>query len=123
MVASRWRPSRRSLVVALAACATLAVLVSSRPIAAGKSPLAGYALPSPVRFSARVEERIDTGPYAYLRVARDGAGETWIVAMKPRAFTAGDRVLVDALGRAEAYRSKRLQRTFDELWFAVLTAQ
>jgi hypothetical protein len=85
--------------------------------ARGANPLEGHLLAESVGFDGRVAERLEAGSYAYLRVARDGAGDAWVVGMRPRARV-GDRVHVDAMGRAEDFKSNRLGRRFDELWFA-----
>jgi hypothetical protein len=87
------------------------------PLAAG--PLGSHLLPSPVSFDGRVVERLDAGPYAYLRVARDGAGDAWVVSMVGKPHP-GDRVHVDAVGRADHFDSARLGRRFDDLWFAAV---
>ena len=111
----------------LAAVVAFAVLggggwALARGNVSGKGPLAGHLLPSPVSFSGRVVERLEAGSYAYLRVARDGEGDAWVVAVRPRAH-AGDRVRVNAVGRAEGFASKRLSRRFEELWFAAVRTE
>lgn len=95
------------------------VWVQARGSARNVGPLEGHLLSEPVRFDGRVAERLDAGSYAYLRVTRDGSGDAWVVAVRPRV-RAGDRIHVDAMGRAEGFTSKRLGRRFDELWFAAV---
>lgn len=86
-----------------------------------ENPLSSHLLPAPTRFEGRVVERLDAGSYTYLRVARDGAPETWVVALGSRV-KAGDHVRVDAVGRASRFHSKRLGRDFHELFFAAVRA-
>ena len=106
-----------AVVVALGVAAGLAGRGAPRV----GNPLAGHLLPAPVRFEGRVVERLDAGSYVYLRVSRAGAADTWVVALRSRA-SIGDRVRIDAVGRAEGFHSKRLGRDFAELFFAAVRA-
>ena len=117
------RAGRAKLRRAAALVAALLLGTSGWALARSSSrslgPLAGHLLPAPVSFAGRVDERLEAGSYAYLRVARDGASDAWVVAVRPRARV-GDRVRVNAVGRAQRFESKRLARRFDELWFAAV---
>jgi hypothetical protein len=115
----------RRVKLGVLAVALVAVLLGTLSLAWARArgparepgPLEGHLLAEPVRFDGRVVERLEAGSYAYLRVTREGAGDAWVVGVRPRARV-GDRVHVDAMGRAEGFKSKRLGRRFDELWFA-----
>jgi hypothetical protein len=65
-------------------------------------------------FSGTVEERLDAGGYAYLRV--DGR---WVVGLDHEEQV-GDPVVVRPLGLARDFVSARTGRTFDAVWFAVV---
>jgi hypothetical protein len=107
-------------IVAVTALTAAGMSAARGPGDAG-SPLAGHLLPAPTRFEGRVLERLEAGSYAYLRIARDGSPDAWIVAVRPRPRP-GDRVHVDALGRAERFHSARLGRDFSGLFFATVRA-
>lgn len=118
----RWAKERKPWLLPAAVLAAIAgtlgwIHAHRETRAAG--PLGSHLLPAPVRFDGRVVERLDAGPYAYLRVARDGAGDAWVVSMRG-TVRAGDRVHVDAVGRVERFDSARLGRSFDDLWFAAV---
>jgi hypothetical protein len=63
-----------------------------------------------------VTERLDAGRYAYVHVAEEGGADRWIVSIRPKVAP-GDRVVARAAARAGDFRSKRLGRTFEELYF------
>jgi hypothetical protein len=71
-------------------------------------------------FDAVVLERVDAGPYGYLRVRRDGAAQTIWVVTPFVAINAGTRVHVDSFARARDFASRRLKRRFDDLYFAAV---
>jgi opacity protein-like surface antigen len=70
-------------------------------------------------FDGTVDEVIAVSAYTYFRV--DVAGEKrWVVSLK-KPFTAGQRVHVTSFGRQKDFASPKLHRTFNELYFAVVT--
>ncbi len=71
------------------------------------------------KYRGRIVERIDAGPYRYLRI-RSNAQERWVATMG-RTPQAGD-VLVRELGRSERFESKRLSRIFSPLSFGFVSA-
>jgi hypothetical protein len=107
-------------LVALAATAA----ASFGAHADGRGPLAAYALPEGARpsFDGRVAARLEAGPYVYLEVERAGGDRVWIVTLASSAGAARgvDKVHVLAVGHADRFSSKRLARTFDDLYFAVV---
>lgn len=73
------------------------------------------------RFAGRVVEVVGVDGYVYVKVAIDGdeRAPRWVVSLK-KEILVDDRVDVAAFGSAEGFVSKKLGRTFDRLWFAVL---
>lgn len=69
----------------------------------------------PETFSGRVREVLPAGRYTYLRVHVADGDERWVVVTgdPPR-----DRVSVQSFGQRRDFVSRRLDRTFDELYFA-----
>lgn len=67
-------------------------------------------------FAGPVEERLDAGGYAYLRV--EGR---WVAGLD-HGEGVGDRVRVQPLGVVRGFRSARTGRTFEELRFGVFAA-
>lgn len=67
-----------------------------------------------------VEERLPAGSYTYLAVRGDDGGLTWAVTLG-KGEPAGARVKVRSMGRRTNFRSNRLQRTFDELVFGLVS--
>ncbi|NUP04785.1 MAG: hypothetical protein HOW73_01860 [Polyangiaceae bacterium] len=88
------------------------------------NPLASYALPASerMRFTGRVLQRIDTGSYAYLEIEREGGVRAWVVTLASTQGAIGvqSEVRVIAVGYAPHFDSKRLERSFDGLYFAVV---
>jgi len=85
----------------------------------GTNPLIAAALPAQSVFStdAVVLERVPAGSYLYLRVAAQGR-ERWaatLASFEPRGTSL---VRLTVFGRAHHFHSARLDRDFDELWFA-----
>jgi hypothetical protein len=117
-------------------CCALALLVAIgllfaqlwRPTAKNDSstlgPLARYALPAAqrLRFEGRVVERVPASSYTYLLVERAGGARSWVVTLTSSvgAQSQVSRVRVLAMGYAARFSSKRLARTFDGLYFAVV---
>lgn len=62
-----------------------------------------------------VVERTEAGGYVYAR----GASGQWVVGLA-KPFAPGSRIRIHPLGRATDFHSRRLDRTFDELWFVVI---
>lgn len=96
------------------------------PAKAGSAlgPLARYALPASerLRFEGRVIERVQASSYTYLLVERAGGDRSWVVTLASSigAQSRVSRVRVVAMGYAAHFNSKRLARTFDGLYFAVV---
>ena len=89
-------------------------------------PLTQYALPEGRRivFRGRVLQRLASGSYAYLLIERENGQQSWVVTLASSGFAAPSMapVRVTAFGFAEHFNSKRLQRDFPELYFAVVRA-
>jgi hypothetical protein len=80
------------------------------------------AAPAPAadsRFTGRVIQRLDAGSYVYLEVEKPGSGPTWVVTAEALAPDA-DRVAVHVVKRVEHFESRRLQRSFSPLGFAIV---
>lgn len=96
------------------------------PRSAGSAlgPLASYALPASerLRFEGRVIERVQASSYTYLLVERAGGARSWVVTLASSGGARAEvsRVQVLAMGYAAHFSSKRLARTFDGLYFAVV---
>lgn len=88
------------------------------------NPLSAYALPDGARerFEGRVVERIDAGSYVYLGVERASGERVWVVSLAGSSGAAPgvESVRVIAIGHAAHFTSKRLGRSFDNLYFAVV---
>src|SRR5205085_2845312 len=67
----------------------------------------------------RVEQQLRTGGYTYLAV-RSEEGLQWAVTLGSGAAV-GARVSVRSMGHRTAFYSRRLERTFDELRFGIVT--
>lgn len=98
-------------------------LVPEKPGSA-LGPLARYTLPASerLRFEGRVIERVQASSYTYLLVERAGGARSWVVTLASSvgAQSQVSRVRVLAMGYAAHFNSKRLARTFDGLYFAVV---
>ncbi len=68
-------------------------------------------------FSGVVTERLGAGGYTYLRV-----GDTWVVTLGPGP-SVGTPVDVISMGVKSDFRSKRLDRSFAHLVFAIVRRQ
>jgi hypothetical protein len=73
-------------------------------------------------FSGIVREVHDVG-YSYLRVTREDGEERWVVTLSlaGRVFSVDDTVRVKGFGTRQQFFSKRLERAFDHLTFALVT--
>ncbi len=92
--------------------------------AAPSNPFATFALPKAERlsFEGRVVDRLDAGSYVYLEVERSSGERSWTVTLSSSdgAKRGVEAVRVVAVGYASDFESKRLGRTFDGLYFAVV---
>jgi hypothetical protein len=70
-------------------------------------------------WSGRVLERLNAGSYVYLKVARAGGLEVWVVTAEAIAPDA-ENVHVRALRRVNHFESKRLGRAFAPLFFGIV---
>jgi hypothetical protein len=68
-------------------------------------------------FTGTVREVLPAGNYTYLRVHVADGDERWVVVM---GDPDRDEVTVQSFGRRRDFVSRRLGRTFDELYFASL---
>ena len=129
----KWK--RGSMRTALAASFVLLVLCGALlcaqsqggPALVGRAlgPLTQYALPEGQRiiFRGRVLQRLASGSYAYLLIQRENGQQSWVVTLASSGFAAPSMaVRVMAFGFAEHFESKRLQRDFPQLYFAVVRA-
>jgi hypothetical protein len=83
---------------------------------AGRTPpIAQYALPERLVLRLEVLETVEAGAYVYLR-ARSEDGELWLVT--PSISAPSSRTFDAAIAaRAEHFRSRITDRTFDVLYF------
>lgn len=88
---------------------------------AGRNPLLSMERSSGPRASLRavVEERLDAGSYSYLALRADDGARLWAVTLGDGA-PAGARVAVRSLGMRRDFYSRRLDRSFPELVFAMV---
>lgn len=126
------KPTRRWLAVAALAAACAALLgVGARWLRAPDAsalgplgPLSAFALPGAerLRFEGRVVERVNAGSYTYLQIERAEGTRSWVVtlASSQGARSRAPNVRVVAMGYADRFVSKRLNRSFDGLYFAVV---
>ena len=123
--AARWL--KRAVGVVAGAAVLIAALGSppsaARTSQASANPLASLAHDARDArpLTGRVIERLRAGSYAYLAVQPDDAKEArWAVALGAGA-PPGTRVRVRSLGHSSAFHSRRLQRTFPDLTFAIVS--
>jgi hypothetical protein len=92
--------------------------------AVAENPLLSVERPhaSEKRFGGLVKEALPAGGYTYLRIACDDAVDRWVVTMT-RQIEQGARVDVRNMGVRRDFRSKRLDRTFDEVVFGIVRRQ
>lgn len=94
---------------------------SSTPAAAGVNPLASLvrdevdARP----LEGRVREVLSAGSYTYLSLETTD-GPRWTVTMG-RGQGVGTKVRVRSFGHSQNFHSKRLQRTFPDLVFGIVS--
>lgn len=89
-----------------------------------EGPLSTFALPASerMRFEGRVVDRLEAGNYVYLAIERPNGERVWVVTLGSstgagRGVTSASVV---AVGYAPHFASKRLGRSFDGLYFAVV---
>lgn len=115
------------MMLKLFAAITLALLVAAcdAPVAtASAPPSAARAMPFAIErltetFSGTAQEVLKVSGYTYVAVDT-GAGVRWAVTLQ-KDIDEGAPVHVRAFGKKSAFESKKLGRTFDELWFAIVT--
>lgn len=69
---------------------------------------------------ARVESQLDAGSYTYVELRGDDSAHYWAVTLG-RAPPPGSRVRVRSFGHRRDFYSARLQRTFPELVFGIVS--
>jgi hypothetical protein len=108
---------------ALAGAATF-VAIDARSEKSALGPLATYAFANGARlqFEGKVVGRCEAGSYIYLEVEQSGGRKDWVVtlASSKGAARGVDHVRIIAVGHADHFASKRLSRTFESLYFAVV---
>jgi len=72
-------------------------------------------------FTGPATEVLHVSGYTYVRLAVAG-GDRWAVGLH-KPIVVGDLISVRAFGAAHQFQSKKLQRSFDELWFGVLSKE
>lgn len=70
-------------------------------------------------FTGPATEVLQVSGYTYVRVSVDG-GDRWAVGLQ-KPIVVGDVISVRAFGAAHQFQSKKLQRSFADLWFGVLS--
>jgi len=122
--------SRNLTRIALLAAA-LAFAVAASAAAAGSvfptapqppalNPFVASALSSGDQFAVdgRVLERVRAGSYLYLRI--DAAGQQHWAATLASLAPDGNDVHLTVVGRSPHFHSARLNREFEDLWFAAV---
>jgi len=130
MIKGTRRTSVKADLCALALLIAVAVLFAQHWRPASKNdgsalgPLTRYTVPASqrLRFEGRVVERVQASSYTYLLVERTDGARSWVVTLASSvgAQSQVSRVRVLAMGYAAHFSSKRLARTFDGLYFAVV---
>jgi hypothetical protein len=112
-------PVAGALKTAPASSAVAASPVEPQP----RNPFVAHAIDPAQRrgIDGTVVERIAAGPYAYLRLREGNGREAWLVSLAATTPSAA-RVHALVLGRAERFHSRRLNRDFQPLLFAVVRA-
>jgi hypothetical protein len=116
----------KKLITAAAALVALAVagtcVLTHAVPAAGANPLAtlSRAAPDHAAFRGRVQTRLSAGTYTYLELDDDRGAKSWVVTLG-RGAPSGARVLVRSIGVAHDFHSRRLERTFPELTFGMVS--
>lgn len=120
-----------TLAAALLVVATFAVANVASGREARRTPHGADAPPTGMptidraetKSEGQVTEALAAGSYRYLRVTDEAGVAQWVVTLPlaGRSFAVGDRVRVHGFGSRALFTSKKLDRTFDHLTFAVVT--
>lgn len=107
---------RRGALIGLAALAGVARVAPVEPPATGGPPfaLAGFEPMDRTGYTAVVDEVLDAGAYAYLRL-----GDQWHATLDD-GVQAGELVRVVPFGRIRDWRSARLDRPLGDVVFAAV---
>jgi hypothetical protein len=71
-------------------------------------------------FVAQVEQKLAAGSYTYLALRSEQQALQWAVMLGSGPLP-GTRVSVRSMGHKTNFRSRRLQRTFPDLMFAIVS--
>lgn len=111
-------------VCVLACLAVYLMATRGSPPARGHNPLSELsrtASDADARHcQGRVESQLVAGSYTYVELRGDDAAHCWAVTMG-RAPPTGSRVQVRSFGHRRDFYSARLQRTFPELVFGIVS--
>jgi hypothetical protein len=110
------------LATVIAGCGTKASEQAAAPAAPPAQPAAAEPAAAPIgeSISGKVLEHIPAPPYVYLRL-QTAKGEIW-AAVSDAPVEVGAEVTVYQSMKMEAFASKTLGRTFEEIYFGSLTA-
>lgn len=113
-------------LLGLAACAP-AKPADGAARGAAAQRIASIAMPFGVdrlseSFAGTAREVVHVSGYTYVAVDVGEGRIRWAVCLA-REIEEGARVRVRAFGKKSAFESKKLGRTFDELWFAIVTEE
>jgi hypothetical protein len=94
-----------------------------RPAAGGSAP--ATTMPFSLHrlsegFSGTAEDVLHVSGYTYVRLVDASFGDRWVVGLR-KAIAVGDRLSVRSIGTAQQFHSRQLQRSFDALWFGILS--
>ena len=73
-------------------------------------------------FSGEVSQRLGAGSYTYMLVETTSGAQRWVVTVGS-GHQVGTSVNVRAMGVRDAFKSRRLGRTFERLAFAIVNTQ
>jgi hypothetical protein len=117
----------KTLALTASLAAALACAPAPAPTAAKDAATNRSGMPFSIErltesFEGRAQEVLQVSGYTYVAVdsGSPGAGVRWAVSLA-KDIDEGAHVRVRAFGKKEAFESKKLGRTFDELWFALIT--
>jgi type IV secretory pathway VirB2 component (pilin) len=119
---------KRTVLALSLAFASLALFaaVERAPAARASSTSAGFPFHIDrivESFDGTVDEAIAVSGYTYFHVDVAGGSDheqRWVASLK-KPFVAGQRVHVTSFGRQQEFASPKLHRTFNDLYFAVVT--
>lgn len=113
--------ARHSLSCALGIAALALAVACNEPVAAPSGPPTAGA-PVQERFDGTVEEVLPAGSYTYFRLRVAEGDERWVV-ISGRADRDAERLAVSTFAHHEDFVSKRLDRSFHNLYFAAIEPQ